>query len=188
MERVARVGSALLSLKEIEYLGRPQSGSFHERQSRLIDGVLKPIERQWLERSPASDIFGRVRALRRAIVPEMIEGTLSPQETTQRWKQLSDIELAQAISSFPADYVESRPSVDRILETVERFAENLTGKEKMHRPLHAIVQIGQPIDVKSRRTRGTDTDPLLTTVSDQLQCILSELAQESQIYDPGNGR
>lgn len=188
MERVARVGSALLSLKEIEYLGRPQSGSFHERQSRLIDGVLKPIERQWLERSPASDIFGRVRALRRAIVPEMIEGTLSPQETTQRWKQLSDIELAQAISSFPADYVESRPSVDRILETVERFAENLTGKEKMHRPLHAIVQIGQPIDVKSRRTRGTDTDPLLTAVSDQLQCILSELAQESRIYDPGNGR
>jgi 1-acyl-sn-glycerol-3-phosphate acyltransferase len=31
MERVARVGSALLRLKEIEYLGRPQSGSIEDR-------------------------------------------------------------------------------------------------------------------------------------------------------------
>ena len=184
MERVERVGSALLSLKEIEYLGRPQTGSLQQRQDRLIDGILRPLEREWLTEPAADDIFGRVRALRRAIIPDMIEGSLPPEEISRRWKQLSGIELAQAVSAFPPDYVKSRPSVDRILETVERFAENLTGREQTHRPLHAIVRIGEPIPVEARRPRRADSDPLLTAISDQLRTMLHELAQESRIYQP----
>jgi len=184
MERVSRVGSALLSLKEIEYLGRPQSGSLEGRQDRLIDGVLNPIETEWLPAAQAKSVFERVRDLRRQIIPEMIEGGLPQTEIDRRWKQLSDIELAQAISAFPPEYVASRPTVDRILETVERFAENLTGKGQTHRPLHAVVQIGEPIDVEGRRSRGSDSDPLIVAIADQLQAMLKGLAQESSIYVP----
>lgn len=184
MERVSRVGSALLSLKEIEYLGQPQSGTLEERQERLIDGVLAPIEREWQTAVHVKSVFERVRDLRREIIPEMIEGGLSQDEIARRWKQLSDMELAQAISAFPPEYVASRPSVDRILETVERFAENLTGKEKSHRPLRAVVQIGEPIKVDGRRPRGADSDPLIGGIADQLQTMLKSLAQESKIYVP----
>jgi len=184
MERVARVGSALLSLKEIEYLGHPQEGSLEARQDSLIDGVLNPIEQEWLPGPHAKSVIVRVRDLRRHIIPEMIEGNLEPPEVSRRWKQLSDIELAQAIGAFPPDYVASRPSVDRILETVERFAENLTGKEQSHRPLHAIVQIGDSIDVESRRVRGAESDPLISGIADQLRDLLKNLASESQIYEP----
>ncbi len=183
MDRVARVGSALLSLKEIEYLGRPQSGTITQRQERLIDGVLRPIEREWRPHANGS-VIGRVRGLRQEILPELIEGDLSAAEQARRWKQLNDLELAQAISLFPPEYLVSHPTVDRILETVERFAENLTGKEQHHGPLHAVVQIGEPIQVESRRSKDSGGDPLISRIAAQLRGMLQELAGESRLYDP----
>ncbi|MCH2210212.1 MAG: 1-acyl-sn-glycerol-3-phosphate acyltransferase [Fuerstiella sp.] len=182
IERIIRIGSALLSLKEIEYLGRSQSGSIEERQVRLIDGVLHPIERVWQQTSSGS-VIERVRELRRQIIPEMIDGELGTPELQRRHKQLSDLELAQAISLFPPEYVQSRPTVDRILETVERFAENLTGKEQTHRPLHVVVQIGEPIDVEPGRPRDAAEDPLNGNIATQLRGILGKLATESRLYE-----
>lgn len=181
MERIARIGNALLSLQEIQYLGQPQSGSIELRQERLIDGVLRPVERAW-RRTRSDTVIERVRELRRAIVPEMTEGNLSPEELSRRWKQLSDLELAQAISLFPPDYVASRPTVDRILETVQGFAENLTGKQQNHGPMHAVVQIGEPIEVVTRRCRETDGDVLVEEIASQLRGILDSLAAESRLY------
>ena len=52
---------------------------------------------------------------------------LSKSELDRRWRQLQDMELAQALSLFPEDYVVSKPTVDRFLESVERIAESLSG-------------------------------------------------------------
>lgn len=183
MDRVARIGSALLSLKEIEYLGRPQSGTIEHRQDRLIDGVLRPVEREWLP-TASGTVIERVRDLRREILPDMIEGDLPQEELERRWKQINDLELAQAISLFPPEYVASRPTVDRILETVERFAENLTGREQHHGPLHAVIQIGEPIEVESRRTKDVAGDPLIGQIARQLRGLLGDLATESRLYEP----
>ena len=45
--RIYRVGEALLWLKEIEYLGRPQEGEIADRLQRLIDKILTPMEQEW---------------------------------------------------------------------------------------------------------------------------------------------
>ena len=110
--------------------------------------------------------------------------TFSTEEKNRRWKQLSDLDLAQAISLFPPEYAKLQPTTDRILETVERFAKNLTGKEQTHRPLHAVVQIGEPIDVESRRSRDVAGDPLVGTIAEQLRGILGALSTESRLYEP----
>ena len=47
VERLIKVGSALLSLKEIEYFGHAQAGAFGERLSQLIDRLLGPLETEW---------------------------------------------------------------------------------------------------------------------------------------------
>ena len=49
IERIGKVGSALLSLKELEYIGQPQTGSFHDRIAGMIAYLLHPIEREWLQ-------------------------------------------------------------------------------------------------------------------------------------------
>ena len=45
--RLWKIGDALMALKEIEYFGTPQSGTFVERLPRLVDHLLTPLEDRW---------------------------------------------------------------------------------------------------------------------------------------------
>ena len=191
VERIHKLGGALLGLKETEFIGQPQGGSISERLQRLIDHLLCPLEEEWLESGQDGSVVNRVKELRRAIVPDMIEepadegdgsAPLSPEERQRRWRQLDDMALAQALSLFPPDYVASNPTVDRILETVERMAENLTGKEQAHPPMKAIVQVGEPFTVAGKRDRKAERDPLLQQLEDSLLGMLADLSTESKPY------
>src|SRR5487761_1773758 len=123
LERVAKVGQALLALKELEYLGRPQTGTLHERLTRLIDHLLAPLERQWLAGDGSANTSVRVKRVRAAIVPTLISGKLSQVDKHHRWRQLADCYLAQQLSWYPPDYLRDDPTPERILETVERLEE-----------------------------------------------------------------
>ena len=183
LDRILRVGSALLTLKEVEFLGHPNSGSLAERQRLLIDHLLSAAEQEWLKKTCSGSVIARVRDLRRAIVADMVEAQLPPAEMNRRWTILKHAELAQAISLYPADYVASHPTAERILETVERFHEHLTGESITCGPLKAIVEVGQPLPVSPRRERGSDGDPLLQRLSNSLQELLQHTAVECRL-DP----
>src|SRR5207253_9038616 len=45
-ERIRKVGEALLTLKEMEYLGAVQTGTRAERLQGLIDCVIRPLEEE----------------------------------------------------------------------------------------------------------------------------------------------
>ena len=60
----------------------------------------------------------------------------------------------------------------RILETVERFEEDLTGKVTVHGPVEATVTVGDAIEVSAgRETRG-EADPLMAAIEGQLRGML----------------
>jgi 1-acyl-sn-glycerol-3-phosphate acyltransferase len=181
LERILKVGSALLTLKELEFLGRPGHGTIAERQQQLINHLLEAAEQEWLKRTGSGSVILRVRDLRRAIVAEMIGGALPQAEMNRRWKQLAHAELAQALSLYPADYVASRPTAERILETVERFHEHLTGEAPCRGPLRAMVDVGEPLPVSPRRERGVSADPLLSRLADSLQSLLQQTAGECRL-------
>jgi len=181
LDRILKVGAALLTLKELEFLGQPGTGSLVERQQRLIDHLLGPAEQEWLKRAGSGAVILRVRDLRRAIVAEMVGGALPQAEMQRRWKQLAHADLAQALSLYPADYVSSRPTAERILETVERFHEHLTGEAPCRGPLRAIVDVGEPLPVSARRERGAAGDPLLSRLADSLQSLLQQTAGECRL-------
>jgi hypothetical protein len=90
--------------------------------------------------------------------------------------------LSQQISSYPPDYISDSPSIDRLLETVERYEEDLTDKVSPHGNLHAIIEVGEPIEVSPKRERGTDGDPLMDQLAETLQRMLDELAKESPVW------
>lgn len=181
--RILRVGSALLTLKEVEFLGRPNSGSIAERQHLLIDHLLSVAELEWLKKVGSGSVIARVRDLHRAIVADMIEGQLPDSEMNRRWTQLKHAELAQAISLYPADYVANHPTAERILETIERFHEHLTGESITCGPLKVIAEVGDPLPVAARRERGTTGDPLLQRLDDSLRELLKHTADECHL-DP----
>ena len=183
MERISRVGHALLCLKEVQYFGEPRSGSLEERLQGLIDQLLGPLEEEWLGVRQTGSVVPRVKALRIKIMPDMIGGALTSEERERRWTQLADIYLAQQVSCYPPDYLVSRPSVDRLLETVERFEEDLTDRVTIHGSLKVVIQVGTPVPVSPKRDRKAPVDPLMVEIEQSLQSMLDKLALESPLFE-----
>lgn len=181
VERVTRIGDALLTLQEIEHLGSPQTGSLEDRLDALIDHLLQPLEAEWLQTTPSGSVIARVKDLRRVIVPDMIGGDLTGAEMRRRWEHLRIAEFAQALSLYPARYVASHPTVDRLLETVERFEEQLTGQTPVSGPRQVIIDVGEPLLVDPRRDRSASSDPLLQSLMESLSGLLSRSAGQSRL-------
>lgn len=180
-ERIYKLGEALLCLKEMEYLGQPQTGPAFQRLERLIDHVLVPMEQEWLNGRREASVVARVKKLRAAILPDMIQGPLTDQERERRWRQLADMYLIQQMSHYPPDYIRSNPTPERMLETVERFEEDLTDSCRLHPPIVATVQVGDAIPVSMTRERGAPDDPLMAAVETSLRSMLAELAPSRQV-------
>ena len=175
-ERIYKVGETLLCLKEMEYLGQPQTGPVFERVERLIDAVLAPMEREWLDGHREKTVVARVKKLRTAILPDMVQGQISDQERERRWRQLADMYLIQQMSHYPPEYIKSNQTPERMLETVERFEEDLTDVCRKHGPIVAKVQVDEAIPVSATRDRGATEDPLMAAVEASLRSMLESLA------------
>jgi 1-acyl-sn-glycerol-3-phosphate acyltransferase len=178
-ERINRVGEALLCLKELEYLGQPQTGEVPERLGRLINCLLQPLEKEWLKGEGDGDVVARVKKLRMAILPDLISGEIDEAERARRWRELADLYLAQQLSCYPPDYIRSRPTPERLLETVERFEEDLTDRTRIHRPLHAIIEVGEALPVSPARERGGGPDPLMEKIRCQMEAMLERSGRET---------
>jgi 1-acyl-sn-glycerol-3-phosphate acyltransferase len=181
LERIGRIGRALLALKELEYFGAPQTGSLSERLEAMIDRLLGPLEGEWLGQRQHGPVVPRVKELRMKILPDMVRGGLSEEERQRRWDQLADIYLCQQVASYPPDYLVALPSVDRLLETVERYEEDLTDRVRVHGHLHVVIQVAAAIEVPAERDRQAVVDPLMTQIESVLQRMLDDLAQESPV-------
>jgi hypothetical protein len=75
--------------------------------------------------------------------------------------------------------------VDRLLEMIERFEEDLTDKVTVHGALKVIIEVGEAIEVSPERDRSAEVDPLMLQLEEGLQGMLDRLARESPRYCPG---
>jgi 1-acyl-sn-glycerol-3-phosphate acyltransferase len=172
IERIYRIGNALLTLKELEYLGEARHGAIGPRLENLIDAILVPLETEWFEKKQDGSVPSRVKRLRTAILPDMTGDQINEAERQRRWTQLADLYLAQQLFLFPPDYVRSNPTPERLLETAERFEEDLTDRVLVHGPLHCTITVGEAIEVSpTREGRGGD-DPLMEQIRKQLTQML----------------
>ena len=172
-ERFRKVGAGLIALKELEYLGHTQEGTIAERIARLSDELLKPMEAEWTNGNADGHTVARVKRLRSAILPDLIKGDLDETEKARRWRMLEDADLAQQLYHYPPDYISEGASKGRIIETVERFEEDLTGKVRVHGPTAATVTVGDAIEVNPGREARGEADPLMTAIESQLRHLLN---------------
>ena len=128
-------------------------------------------------------VVPRVKALRMKIMPEMIRSELGKEEHDRRWRQLQDLYLAQQVAGYPHDYLVTLPTVDRMLETVDRFEEDLTDEVSVKGDLHVVIEVGEPIVVDAKRDRTLEEDPLMERIEYELQAMLDELAKESRVWE-----
>jgi hypothetical protein len=179
-ERFRKVGDGLLALKELQYLGRTQEGSIAQRIERLIDAILTPMEAQWTNGNREGHVVARVKRLRSAILPDMIKGDLDEAEKARRWRLLEDADLAQQLYHYPPNYVGDGASRARMIETVERFEEDLTGKITLHGPVEAKIMVGDAIEVSTGREARGEADPLMTAIDTQIRTMLGISGEVAQ--------
>jgi hypothetical protein len=105
------------------------------------------------------------------MLPDMVQGDLTEPERQRRWTHLADMYLAQQLSCYPPTYIAAKPTPERILETVERFEEDLTDRCRTYSPWQVTVAVGDAIPVDTSRDRGGE-DPLLVEIERQFHQML----------------
>ncbi len=173
-DRIIEAGHALLALKEIEYLGAAQAGAAKERVLRLLDHLLVPLENTWTGGRREPDAMTRIKRLRSAIVPEIVNNDLTEVERSRRWRQLADLYLAQQLHCYSGDYLSDTPTPERLLEMVERYEEDLTDYSRPHPPIHAVISVGEAIEAAATKDRTSESDPILKELREQLETMLEE--------------
>ncbi len=144
VDRIGKIGQALLSLKEIEFLGASRGGNLYERAEKLVEEVLTKLESDWHIADSSGSPIARVKRVRTAILPDMVAGRVSPEDRERRWRDLAAAYYVQQISHYPRDYIlRDKNLPERVVETVERLQEDFTDKVSVHEPLHAVIQVGR---------------------------------------------
>ncbi len=181
IERIQQIGQALLSLKEIEYCGSARTGDFYERVCALTEDTLTTLEKRWGIKDQEEGVVARVKNIRTAILPDMIHNNITEADRHQRWKELAACYYVQQMSHYPSKYVRASEKniPEHIIETVERFEEDFTDRLPRHGPWHAVIQVGEAIEVGGRRERGAASDPVMEGIRTQLTGMLTELSAES---------
>jgi hypothetical protein len=82
--------------------------------------------------------------------------------------------LAQQLHCYSGDYLVDSPTSERLLETVERYEEDLTDDSRPHPPLHAVISVGEAIEANATRDRDSDGDPIANELRRQLELMLEE--------------
>jgi 1-acyl-sn-glycerol-3-phosphate acyltransferase len=178
-DRLRKIGAALLALKEIEHLGVPREGTFPQRLAHLIDHLLTPLENQWTAARHDGDTMARVKRLRSAILPDMVSGELPEADRAARWRQLAEVYLVQQLHCYSGDHLDD-PTPEHLLETVERYEEDLTDKARPHFPIRAVITVGDPIEVTAARDRSAEADPVTT----RLRQAMEQLLESSKTHSP----
>ena len=185
LSRIRKIGEGLIALKELEHLGTVQKGELLDRREALIEHLLGPLEEKWLGSRSTDGIILRIKNLRMKLLPDLASGEVDQEERNRRWGELEETYLAQQLYCYPDNYLQEPTTVNRILETVERFEEDLTDKATVHGKLKAIIDIDEPIEVSPKRERGAKRDPLMVQLEDRLNFMIDSMVSESRTFEEG---
>lgn len=177
-QRIYRVAAAMLSLKEIEYLGGPQVGSIPERIDHLSKSILARIEDKYGISAKDRIIPERVKACRQKAISRLGAET-TDEERAAAGIDLDDLYLVIQLFSYPGDYVSEKPTLYRMAETLDKFEEDILRRQTatIRGTRRATVTFGKPIATSDFGKR--DGPGLTRALEERVQAILDAAAAEA---------
>ena len=176
--RIYQFSEALLTLKELEYIGEQGQGSLPERIESLANHILEQHERIRDIDSSGKTIPERVKEIRRRCVKELCDED-NPLPDDQRqpiYEQLDDAFMVGQLFSYPGNYVQETASIERIAETIDKFEEDV-----LKRPTAAIrgsrevhIYFGEPMQVSGDRKKRTTPAEMTRLMEEAVQGLLDQ--------------
>lgn len=176
-ERIARIDAMLVTAKEVEHFGAPESGCIAQRRAALVERLLGPLEKKWNGGRTEGRLALRVKLLRTNILADMTAGKVDAEEKRLRWQDLARVYDAQRISNHPPGYCTPEAPRERVLETIERLEEDAYDKASTHRPWKAVIQFAPAVEITAART---DEAELAKALHASIQGMIDALASESR--------
>jgi hypothetical protein len=155
-ERIHRLGTGILALKETEYLGDAGSGKIQDRLSHLCESLLTLVESRYPRDAKAVTPPERVRALRYRIRRRLLDSE-KPPSADDKETLLDDLDrvfTALQAHSYIGDYLLEDPTLDRRAETLMKLEEDLLGFPIYPIQRTARVIAGEPIPVSQMLAAG----------------------------------
>lgn len=149
VERVVRLATGMLALKETEFLGVAGAGEIKDRLTALCENLLSEVESRYPKDARATTPPERVRALRYRIRRRLLDEQ-QPPEGAEREILLEDLDrvfTALQAHSYIGDYVSIDPSMDRTAEMIMKLEEDLFGFPEYPVERSARVDAGEAIAV-----------------------------------------
>ncbi len=149
VNRIFLLGAALLSIKEVEFLGRARQGTLTERIRHLRRYILDNVETQHGLSNGKLSMPKRIKALRARIRKVLVGGgeELTQNRKHELYDRLDQIFVAHQLYSYPRTYLLGNPSIDRIAETIFKLEEDVLGKGAYLGERKANIQFDDPIDL-----------------------------------------
>ena len=174
-ERVYRFAEGILGVKEVEYMGHTQAGTLPERVKSLAVFVLDRIEERYHVEPDTNLVTGRVKLCRREIIKQLDDA--DGEALDQMRIDLDDLFMVVQLFSYPGDYVDAKPTIERLAETLDKFEEDI-----LHAPTATIrgsrkatVAFGEPIPARltsgKKQSVAALTEKLERAVQDLLDSI-----------------
>lgn len=183
--RLHTVCENTLGTKELIAFGRERSGNFYERRDRFVNEILADCEQRYLGEIQKGDVISRIKAMRPHIVPALTRGEYDGEQEERVRKDLNNLFTAQTFSYFPTEYLDpdkSRVSVDRILETIYKLDEIITGENRAVPSNEVTIDVLNAVEVSPERPPRGAPDPLIETITENLQTRLFEMQELSREY------
>lgn len=155
-DRILRLATGVLALKETEYLGIAGSGGIQERLCQLCENLLAHVEARYPKDARAATPPERVRALRYRIRRRLLDAA-NPPSSAEREVLLDDLDrvfTALQAHSYIGDYLTESPDTDRRAGMIMKLEEDLLGFPNYPVPRSANVTAGEPIPVSDMLLSG----------------------------------
>lgn len=174
--RIYRFAEAALGLKELEYTGSTSTAPLPERVRRLREVVLSRVERRHGLAVEGKSVPERIKAVRQHIRTQLEKLPPADPALAECDRDRDDVFFCVQLFCYPGDYVEESPSIERIAETIDKFAEDVlrVRRASVCAARKVVVSVGEPLPVDGgdRKTAG----PKLTHELElRVQALLDEL-------------
>lgn len=175
-KRIYDFAEVLLMVKELEYLKTTKSGRLPERIASLREHILTNVEQRNAIEPKSKSIPERVKVARKTIMEKELAGDVDAEQPNQLNHDMEDLFLVVQSFSYPGDYVDDHPSIDRMAETIDKFEEDVLQKTTaaIKAERRVKVSFGEPVDVSGDRKVKSQTTTITTAIEQRVQQMLDQ--------------
>jgi 1-acyl-sn-glycerol-3-phosphate acyltransferase len=176
-KRILHYADGLLAMKEIEYIGRQQSGTIPERIQGLANHVLAKHEQTYEVKTTAGIVPERVKEVRRAVIKRLEEPEIKEEARRPLVDAMDDLFFVVQLFSYPGNYLSEKPTLERTAETLDKFEEDVLQQDfpGIRGERHCVVRFGAPIEIPKERGARDAVQQMTDQMENAVQGLLDEI-------------